>query len=165
MKYLLILGVLFCVPLLGRAMHRSDSIRYAEDVRHYVFKDTLDNEHTLGELKGKYIFLDIWSMSCGPCLKEMSYLEKMIRRYSDKPICFISICVENNAPLWKNFLKRKGMMGIHWITPILSPFLRENGFIGVPRFVLLDKNGCIMWRYAKFPSDANLQKELDELLK
>ncbi len=165
MKHLLILGVLFCIPLFGSAIQKRDSIKCMGDVCHYVFKDTLNNERTLGELKGKYIFLDIWSMSCGPCLREMSYLEKMVRKYNDKPICFVSICVENNAPLWKKFLKRKEMSGIHWITPILSPFLRENGFIGVPRFILLDKNGCIMWKYAKFPSDVNLQKELDELFK
>lgn len=48
---------------------------------------------------------------------------------------------------------------------LFSPFLKENGFIGVPRFVLLDKNGCIMWRNAKRPSDADLQKELDLLFK
>ena len=48
---------------------------------------------------------------------------------------------------------------------LFHPFLKENGFIGVPRFVLLDKNGCIMWRNAKRPSDADLQKELDLLFK
>ena len=31
--------------------------------------------------------------------------------------------------------------GTYEITPILSPFLRENGFMAVPRFVLLDKEG------------------------
>lgn len=57
------------------------------------------------------------------------------------------------------------MKGVHWITPLFSPFLKENGFMAVPRFVLLDKNGCIMWRNAKRPSDADLQKELDLLFK
>ncbi len=164
MKHLLILGILFCIPLFAKAVPECDSIsRRIGDVSHYVFKDTLYNECTFADLKGKYIFVDIWSMSCGPCLREMSYLKKIIEKYKDKPIHFVSICVENNAPLWKDFLKRKGMIGTHWITSILSPFLRENGFIGVPRFVLLDKEGCIMWRDAKSPSDAKLQKELDKL--
>ena len=102
-------------------------------------------------------------MSCGPCLKEMAYLETIVDKYKDKPIHFISICVENNTMLWKKFLKKKGMKGVHWITPLFSPFLKDNGFIAVPHFVLIDKKGNVMWRNAKHPSDANLQKELDLL--
>ena len=164
-KYLLIFAVWFCMPLFSKGISKCDSLRVTGDVSHYVFKDTADNECTFAALKGKYVFLDIWSMSCGPCLREMAYLETIVDKYKDKPIHFISICVENNIALWKKFLKQKGMKGVHWITPLFSPFLKENGFIGVPRFVLLDKNGCIMWRNAKRPSDADLQKELDLLFK
>ena len=93
----------------------------------------------------------------------MAYLETIVDKYKDKPIHFISICVENNTMLWKKFLKKKGMKGVHWITPLFSPFLKDNGFIAVPHFVLIDKKGNVMWRNAKHPSDANLQKELDLL--
>ena len=71
--------------------------------------------------------------------------------------------MENNISLWKKFLKQKNINGVHWITPILSPFLKENGFMAVPRFVLLDKDGQILWSRAKQPSDPELKKDLDQL--
>ena len=74
-KYLLIFALWFCMPLFSKGISKCDSLRVTGDVSHYVFKDTADNECTFAALKGKYVFLDIWSMSCGPCLREMAYLE------------------------------------------------------------------------------------------
>lgn len=121
-KYLLIFALWFCMPLFSKGISKCDSLRVTGDVSHYVFKDTADNECTFAALKGKYVFLDIWSMSCGPCLREMAYLETIVDKYKDKPIHFISICVENNIALWKKFLKQKGMKGVHWITPLFLLF-------------------------------------------
>lgn len=35
--------------------------------------------------------------------------------------------------------------------------------MAVPRFVLLDKDGQILWSRAKQPSDPELKKDLDQL--
>lgn len=162
-KYLVVFFSFMFLTVNVQAMTERDSTRRAKDTRLYVFRDTLDREWKFGDLKGNYIFLEIWSMSCGPCLRQMPYFEELSRKYKEHPIRFISICVENNIPLWKKFLKQKKMSGIHWITPILSPFLRENGFMAVPRFVLLDKEGRVLWSKAKQPSDPELKKDLDQL--
>ena len=74
MRYLLLVALWFCMPLLSFGMSENDSLNL-DNVSRYIFKDTADNECTFAALKGKYIFLDIWSMSCGPCLREMAYLE------------------------------------------------------------------------------------------
>lgn len=162
-KYLLAFFSFIFLTVNVQAMMKRDSIQRVKDMSLYVFRDTLDREWKFGDLKGNYIFLEIWSMSCVPCLRQMPYFEELSREYKDRPIHFISICVENNVLLWKNFLKQKKMNGIHWVTPILSPFLRENGFMAVPRFVLLDKKGQILWSKAKQPSDPELKKDLDQL--
>ena len=162
-KYLLVFFSSIALAVNVQAMMKRDSIQRVKDMSLYVFRDTLDREWKFGDLKGNYIFLEIWSMSCVPCLRQMPYFEELSREYKDRPIRFISICVENNVLLWKNFLKQKKMNGIHWVTPILSPFLRENGFMAVPRFVLLDKKGQILWSKAKQPSDPELKKDLDQL--
>ena len=147
----------------GQNPIKQDSLRQAKDMSMYVFRDTLDEECRLSDWSGDYIFLEIWSMSCKPCLLQMFYFEELSRGYKNRPVRFISICVENNVLLWKKFLKQKQMTGIHWVTPILSPFLKENGFMAVPRFVLLDKKGRILWSKAKWPSDPDLKKDLDQL--
>jgi len=162
-KRLTIVFLFLSLAMSGQAKMERDSLRPAKDMSHYVFRDTLDRECRFGDWIGNYIFLEIWSMSCRPCLLQMPYFKELSREYKERPIRFISICVENNVLLWKEFLKRKQMTGIHWITPILSPFLKENGFMAVPRFVLLDKKGKILWSKAKLPSDPDLKKDLDQL--
>lgn len=164
-RYLLILCGLIFLTAKVHATPEQDSIKQAKDLSQYVFRDTLGKECKIESLKGNYVFLEMWSMSCGPCLRQMPYFKKLSQQYKDHPICFISICVENNFPAWRKFLKQRNMTGIHWITPILSPFLKENGFIAVPRFVLLDKEGRILWNRAKQPSDPDLKKDLDNLFK
>lgn len=162
-KYLLVFFSFISLTVNVLAMTKRDSTQRVKDMSRYVFRDTLDREWKFGDLKGNYIFLEIWSISCVPCLRQMPYFDELSRKYKEQPIRFISICVENNIPLWKKFLKQKKINGTHWITPILSPFLRENGFMAVPRFVLLDKEGLILWSKAKQPSDPELKKDLDQL--
>lgn len=163
-RWLWVVCLLVCTPFVSKAALERDSVPARKDMTHYVFKDTLGVERTFSDLKGNYILVEIWSMSCRPCLHQMTFFKELEQAYKDKPIRFVSICVENNFPLWKKFLHQRGFSGLQWITPILSPFLKENGFMAVPRFVLLDKNGRILWKDAKQPSDPALKKELDELL-
>ena len=42
-------------------------------------------------------------------------------------------------------------------------FSERECFMAVPRFVLLDKDGQILWSRAKQPSDPELKKDLDQL--
>ena len=145
-KYLLVFFSFMALAVNVQAETKRDSIQQVKDMDRYVFRDTLDRECKFGDLKGNYIFLEIWSMSCGPCLRQIPYFEKLSQKYKERPI-----------------LKQKNINGVHWITPILSPFLKENGFMAVPRFVLLDKDGQILWSRAKQPSDPELKKDLDQL--
>ncbi len=46
--------------------------------------DTSDTE-------GKVILLNFWSIRCGPCIKEMPYLEKLLLEYKDAGLVIISI--------------------------------------------------------------------------
>ena len=129
----------------------------------YSFENVLGEKVTLETLDCDYIFLEIWSMSCGPCLREMEYFKKLPVGYKGKPICFVAICIENNVGLWKDFLMKRGIGGIQWITPILGAFQKENKFFTVPRFVVAARKGNIVWDNANRPSNPALKTDLDWL--
>ncbi|MDE5610958.1 MAG: TlpA family protein disulfide reductase [Odoribacter sp.] len=133
-------------------------------LNHYVFEDASGQKVSLGDLDSDYVFLELWSMSCRPCLLEMEFFKELPERYAGKPIRFVSICVENNVASWKRFLQQRRIGGIQWITPLLGAFQKENQFISVPRFVLVDREGRIVWNNAKRPSDPALKADLDKLL-
>lgn len=73
-----------------------------KDMSAYAFRDTQDSVVTLAQFKGDFVLLEIWSMSCRPCLVQMPFFEKLARHYQGQHIQFLSVCVENNAPLWKD---------------------------------------------------------------
>lgn len=162
MKKLFVLYVL-CVMfsrLYGADGNGSTAMR---NLNGYRFENASGEKVTLKALEGNYVFLELWSMSCGPCLREMEFFKKLPASYKDKPICFVAICIENNVALWKKFLTKRNIGGTQWITPIMGAFQKENRFFAVPRFVLLDRKGNIIQDNAKRPSDPALKADLDRL--
>jgi thiol-disulfide isomerase/thioredoxin len=51
-------------------------------------------EKVLAQHKGKLILIDMWASWCGPCLKEMPYLNQLRERYSEDKIIFLPISLE-----------------------------------------------------------------------
>lgn len=155
--------MMVCLPFCNKAQSLKDSVLQKRNVGHYEMQDTEGKTVKLSDFNGNYVFMEMWSMSCPPCLREMPYFHKLSKIYSDKPIKFVSICVENNHPAWVDFLKRKEMPGIQWRSSIKSAFLVENRFYAVPRFVMLDKEGNILWNKAAPPSDPSMEVEIGKL--
>lgn len=134
------------------------------NVSHYIFYDRDEKEVSFANLRGKYVFVEIWSMSCHPCLKEMVYFKRMQHYYKNRPLSFVSICVENNRKAWYTFMEEREIRGTQWIAPLTDPFFYDNQFIAVPRFLLIDYEGNVIWRDSKRPSDPELRQELDKVI-
>ena len=60
-KYLLVFFSFIALAVNVQAETKRDSIQQVKDMDRYVFRDTLDRECKFGDLKGNYIFLEIWS--------------------------------------------------------------------------------------------------------
>ena len=60
----------------------------------------LPNEHgnlvSLTDFQGKVVYLDLWASWCGPCLKEIPYLNRLSERFKDKKVAFVSISIDTN---------------------------------------------------------------------
>lgn len=48
----------------------------------------------LEDLRGKYVYIDVWATWCGPCIAEIPHLKKVGRKISRKNIEFVSISVD-----------------------------------------------------------------------
>lgn len=135
----------------------------------FTFKDVQGNVITLEDLKGKYVYMDIWSTRCAPCVKQIPYLNKLEEKFKDKEIYFVSLSFdeERDMDAWRNMIKDKDMKGIQlhvgddreWLH-LVMPCL-----ITGPRFMLLDKNGCFIKAFMNRPSDPVTEEMLNMLLK
>lgn len=122
----------------------------------------------LEDLKGKYVYIDVWATWCGPCRAEIPSLKKVEEKYHDKNIAFVSISVDvdKDHEKWKNFVAEKQLGGIQLFADKNwnSDFMISYGINSIPRFILIDPNGKIVKSDAARPSDPELQKQLDALL-
>ena len=161
---LLIVLMAVCMPFGRCSDGQPDNREKRKDLTGYVFKDTTAQDRRFSDFKGDYIYVEVWSMSCGVCLQEMPYFHRLAKKYDGKGIQFVSICVDNNLPIWTDYLKRKKIGGTQWNTKLFSPFLKENGLIALPGFVLIDQTGKMIWANKLRPSNPALEEELDKLL-
>lgn len=122
----------------------------------------------LTDLKGKYVYIDLWATWCGPCRTEIPYLQKIEKKYHGKNIEFVSISIDKlkDQEKWRKFVETNNLSGIQLFADRdwESDFVTQYGVTGIPRFILLDPQGNIIESDAERPSSPNLQVQLDSLL-
>jgi thiol-disulfide isomerase/thioredoxin len=112
------------------------------------------------------VYIDVWATWCGPCRMEIPYYEKLKDKYKNKNIHFLSISVDENTEGWKKFIKEKSMKGNQFIAigNFDSDIARGYNIRGIPRFILIDKEGKILDANAPRPSSNEIHKVLAGLL-
>jgi thiol-disulfide isomerase/thioredoxin len=123
----------------------------------------------LSDLKGKYVYIDLWATWCAPCRAEIPYLQKVEEKYHGKNIEFVSVSIDKlkDNEKWKKFVADKKLGGIQLFADKdwQSEFVTSYGVTGIPRFILIDPNGNVLKADAPRPSEPELQAQLDTLLK
>ena len=123
----------------------------------------------LEDLRGKYVYIDVWATWCGPCRAEIPFLKKVEEKYHSKNIEFVSISIDVNKDYekWKNFVSEKQLGGIQLFADKdwNSHFIASFGIDSIPRFILLDPQGNVVNADAERPSSPGLVATLDQLLK
>lgn len=134
----------------------------------FCFKDVNDRDVTLADLKGKFVYIDVWATWCGPCKGEIPSLLKLEKALEGKDILFVGVSVDKNRDIkeWKSMVEEKELRGIQlhwgenqdWIKLFMPTGIR------IPRFILLDKEGKIVNPDMSRPSDETTLLTLQKLL-
>jgi len=123
----------------------------------------------LSSLLGKVVYIDVWATWCNPCIKEIPYLKKLEEEYSSKGIVFVSISIdaEKDRAKWKKFVADQQLKGVQL-------FAGDKGhkdlttaykISGIPRFIVIGKDGKVVNPDAPRPSSSDIRKVFDGLLK
>ena len=131
----------------------------------FQFKDINGKEVGLENLRGKIVYIDIWSTGCAPCMAEIPYQKKLEKYYKGKNICFVGINVMDGEEHWKNTVKGKNLGGIQLHAPDTKvDFFKDYLVRGIPRYILINKDGTIINSSANRPSDSKLKEQLDKII-
>ncbi|WP_457609918.1 TlpA family protein disulfide reductase [Lutibacter sp.] len=150
-------------------MH-SNMVKFAKGKVSPVFENYENSKGgttSLKDLRGKYVYLDIWATWCAPCKAEIPYLKALEKEFRGKNIEFVSISVDkpNAHKTWKEMVKNEELGGIQLFADnnFESEFIVEYGINSIPRFILLDPEGNIVDADAVRPSNPRLKELLKEL--
>jgi thiol-disulfide isomerase/thioredoxin len=143
-------------------MNELFSLQVGKEAISFVLPDRNGKYFSLNDFKGKVIYIDFWASWCAPCKLEMPSLQKIVNTYkTDERIVFISISIDDNFDAWERSLS---IAKPDWLQLIDKDKIARVAYavIGIPRFILIDKNSKIVSFNAPKPSDFD---KLDSLLK
>ena len=117
--------------------------------------------------RGNYILIDFWASWCKPCLADVPHLKEIIEEFKDDSIKFISVSLDTDEIKWKNaisaynlnWVQVSDLKGFHGLVPTYCKIV-----IGIPHYVLVDKNGKIIDSNAPRPDDPQLKILISKLL-
>lgn len=117
----------------------------------------------LSDLYGKLLYIDVWATWCGPCVAEIPYLEKLVERFKgDSRVEFVSVSVDSRKSDW---LRKLEADKPQWKQFLCKNFCELYNINGIPRFMLIGKDGKIITVDAPRPSDENVADYIAGYLK
>lgn len=96
------------------------------------------------ELKGKYIFVDFWSTSCGPCIAEFPYLKEVYLKYDRKKLEIIGVLDERDSSVTARLLKDGNLIWPNIIADSKSTDISGYKINGYPTTYLINPEGVII---------------------
>jgi thiol-disulfide isomerase/thioredoxin len=98
---------------------------------------------SLGEFRGKIVFINFWTTWCLACVIEMPSMQKLHQKFKDKDFVMVAINLQESASRVEQFYKE------HKLT--FTTLLDTTGDVGaglgirsIPTTFILDKNGRII---------------------
>lgn len=115
--------------------------------------------------QGKFTYIDVWATWCGPCVKEIPHLEKLVEKFkgNDK-VQFLSISIDANETAWHKKLEKDNPQWPQFIIngETEKQFSAEWGITGIPRFIMINADGTIFSGDATRPSAPETEQTLIE---
>ncbi|HEY9221497.1 MAG TPA: TlpA disulfide reductase family protein [Lutibacter sp.] len=131
------------------------------------FENIAGGKTSLEDLKGNYVFINIWATWSSPNPREMNAIKELETAYKGKNIKFVSISVDRAADhdKWKSVVGENKFAGIQLFADkdMESSFVKEYFIKTTPRFILIDPSGNIVDANAPRPSSSRLTRLFGEL--
>ncbi len=120
---------------------------------------------SLKQFKNKVIYIDVWASWCGPCVAEIPFAQKLQTTFNgNDSVVFLNISVDQDSSGWRDAMsKHRDWKGTHLIND--RSIYKTYNITGIPRYILIDKNGRIANADAPRPSSKEIKNEIAKLLR
>ena len=123
-------------------------------------------ETSLGQLKGKVVFLDFWAPWCTICREELPELDRLSRKFRQDGLVVIGIDVDDSEAAVKNFLA-KTPLSFTLLIDKRDVMRKKYRFRTLPTAFIIGKDGMIRYVHIGFGNEylSLYEREIIELLK
>lgn len=118
---------------------------------------------TLEDFRGKYVYIDMWATWCAPCRREIPYLKELEEKFKDAEIVFLGLSIDGDKSKWEEMIASGSLTGVQLYLGPRSEFQQAYKIEGIPRFILLDKEGVIINNDMTRPSAPETLQTLEAL--
>ncbi|NLT50491.1 MAG: TlpA family protein disulfide reductase [Ignavibacteria bacterium] len=148
-------------------------VNLSSEILKTELRDTSNNKKTLADIlkkyKGNVIYLDIWSLGCGPCREAMPFSKKIKEKLKGYPVEFVYITVDEYSDiLWKEVFEVSLGKENHYRFEkgFGAKLLEAFSIIAVPTYLMFDKEGKLLSYKAERPFNNMMQEnpELERIL-
>jgi thiol-disulfide isomerase/thioredoxin len=119
----------------------------------FTLKSAEGKTYSNEDFKGKIIFIDFWASWCLPCREETPHLQELYNKYlGDNRVVFISIAVHDREKDWRKAMEQDKPSWLQLFDE-KDEVQKQYAANAIPKFVLIDKKGCIVRFDAPPPSE------------
>lgn len=109
----------------------------------FTLPNLTGEEVSLANHRGKdVVVLDFWASWCPPCREGLPVLDRVAKRYADKPVAVYAVNIRESPNLVAEFAKAQGLT-----LPILlddtGVIADDYGVTGIPQTVVIGRDGVI----------------------
>lgn len=140
-----------------------------KEVLHSTLIGLDEKEMTFGRLlrqwEGNIVYLDIWASFCGPCKVEMPFANKLKDDLKGFPVKFIYFSIDTDKGRWTKAIDVFGIKGDNYLieNELKSEFSKYFNIYGVPHYILIDKDGKVIFPSAARPSSKSIANSIKTL--
>lgn len=117
----------------------------------------------LSSMYGKVVYIDLWATWCGPCVKEIPFMEKLAERFKDDgEVVLISISTDDSDEPWLRKIEKDkpAWPQYRMSREEYAKFAPQLNIHAIPRFIIVGRDGKIVDANAPRPSDEKVDAAL-----
>jgi thiol-disulfide isomerase/thioredoxin len=138
-----------------------------------TFKNLEGQDVPLASLKGKVVIVNFWATWCEPCRVEIPWMIDFQQKYADKGLTILGVAMDDEGKsVVAPYVQTTKFDVDGHSTTMNYPIMLGNddiagkfgGLIGFPTTIVISRDGKIQKRYIGLADQADLDKEIKELL-
>jgi thiol-disulfide isomerase/thioredoxin len=149
-------------PLVAR-VNEMKRLSIGSEAPEIMVSDPEGKQIALSSFRGKVVLIDFWASWCGPCRKENPNVVKVYEKYKNKGFEIFGVSLDKEKGAWLQAIAADKLTWKHGSELAFwnSSFVKTYNIDGIPKTVLVDKNGIIIAKDLRGPQ---LEQKLAEVL-